>query len=516
VKHPFIADGCLFLFIAGIFAAAGGCGNSSADGEDSILPNRCDVAPTTSLETRGDQRNVEAKLDTSLLREIEQRVLPSPIVNGPNLHAELPDYYWAENRPLRDRLENAKLAFRRVPRPTYRALTLVVGAAGVGKTFIKGEVFDKDFPKNAVCKFDIRELYEEWAEGGSVGDKPDLAAGDLVISRLKSMIDKSRPRLREYLEARDASFFVIDSLDEIHPDDHAWVLDQVAESVVHGDRQFIHVAVFGRGFAFRDFWNKREEHFGGANAELHLLKPPTFSTTGDLTVSSWNYHTWKHKLTWASDGHESCRMPLSAYTRWVESGFARQGAFQSVTCENNDDMCPEVQNALMQCASERPMICSALYNLAGNSMVREILQQETLERRPFDERRIARAYLNAWLIRETKVHNRPSIEQPNHLDLYVSLLERVATKYLQEGSIDDQGFFPVHDNDTVSATYGGRQRALPVRRVLDGSGLIVTDPREEGIAKYRFEPFWTHRLLAEMHVDRTAKEGRLALGPSAE
>ena len=41
---------------------------------------------------------------------------------------------------------------------------------------------------------------------------------------------------------------------------------------------------------------------------------------------------------------------------------------------------------------------------------------------------------------------------------------------------------------------------------------VITDPREEGHAKYRFEPLWTHRLLAETHVDRMAKNGRLALG----
>jgi hypothetical protein len=175
-----------------------------------------------------------------------------------------------------------------------------------------------------------------------------------------------------------------------------------------------------------------------------------------------------------------------------------------------------VQNALMQCASERPVVCSTLYNLAGNSMIREILQRETLEGRPYDERRITQAYFDAWLTRETKVHDRPSIEQPDHLDLYLALLERVAVKYLQEGAIDDQGFFPVCDSDTVSATCGGRERALPVRRILDGSGLIITDPREQGLAKYRFEPFWTHRLLAEMHSQRMAKERRLALGPRAE
>jgi hypothetical protein len=516
VKHRVILDGCLFLLITGILAAVGGCGASSAEDEDATLVRDQRAVAPTRLGPRARQQDAAAKLDTSPLREIEQRVLPRPIVNGPNRHAELPDYYWAENRLLRDRLDNAKEAFRRVPTPAFRALTLVAGAPGVGKTFIKGKVFDKDFPKAAICKFDIRELYDEWASDGIVEDKPDLAADDLVISRLKSVIDKTQPRLREYLELRDASFYVIDSLDEIHPDDHAWILEQVAGFVLHGDRQFIHVAVFARGFAFRDFWNKRKGHPGKANVELHLLRPPTFRTTGDLTVSSWNYHTWKYNLTWAPDGKESSKMPLDAYTRWVDSGFSRQGMFQSVTCEANDSMRPDVRSALVQCAGEYPVVCSALCNLAGNSMIREILQQETLQRRPYDERQITQAYFDAWLTRETKVHDRPSIEQPDHLDLYLSLLERVAVKYLQEGAIDDQGYFSVRNGDSVTEEYESRQRAFCVKRILEGSGLIVTDPREEGHAKYRFEPLWAHRLLAEMHVDRMAKTARLALGTPAE
>lgn len=516
MKHRVHVDGCLFLLIAGIFAAACGCGTSSANGDDAaLLQHRCDGAPARLVSPVREQDG-GAKLDTSLLLKIEKRVLPGPIVDGPNSHAELPDYYWAENGLLRERLETAKGVFRDTPRPTYRALTLVAGAAGLGKTLIKGQVFDGDLPENAVCKFDIRELYDEWAVGGIVADKPDLAADGIVISRLKSVVDKSQMRLRRYLAARDANFYVIDSLDEIHPADHAWVLEQVADFVSRGNRQFVHVAVFGRGFAFREFWKKRKEHLGNANVELHVLEPPTFRTTGDLTVSSWNYHTWKYDLRWAPEGNENSKMPLNAYASWVEAGFPRHGMFHSVKCEDNQNMRPDVRRTLVQCASQRPIVCSALYNLAGNSMIREILQQETLERRPYDERRIAQAYLDAWLVRETKVHGRPSVEQPNHLDLYLCLLERVAVKYLQTGSIDDRGFFAVRDNDTVSGTCGGRERTLPVKQVLDGSGLIITDPREEGLARYRFEPFWAHRLLAEMHGERMAKQGRLALGPCAE
>jgi hypothetical protein len=530
MKHRLMVERCLPLFITAIFAMVGGWGAPSAHGKDPAaskldgagterpvhvnVGQRDTNVPRPTLSPRASATAVE--LDTSSLREIERRVLPLPIVEGPNRHGALPDYYWAENRALQDRLEDAKKRFCCAPTPTFRALTLVAGAAGVGKTFIKANVFDKDCPRAATCKFDIRELYDEWANNGTVAEKADLSGGGIVIGRLKSVTDKSKPRLRDYLEAQDAGFYVIDSLDEIHPDDYTWILEQVQEFVCHGERPFVHVVVFGRGFAFHEFWNKRSQRRRGTDVELYLLNPPAFRTTGDLTVSSWNYHSWKYRLAWVPGGNETSKMPLDAYARWIKSGCSRDGEFRSVTCEDNDDMRADVQSAFVDCASKSCVVCSALYNLAGNSMIREILRRETLEQHSYDERRVAEAYLSAWLARETNVHDRPSMERPEHLDLYVSLLRRVAVKYLQDRQIDDRGYFPVRDGDAVTVEYEGRPYTFPVKRILDRSGLIVTDPRGEGIAKYRFEPFWVHRLLVEMHRERMAREQRFALGVGAE
>ena len=457
-----------------------------------------------------------AKLNTPSLLEIERRLLPSPLVPGPNRHGQLSDYYWAENHALQDRLEQAKTAFHHVPTPTYRALTLVAGTAGVGKTFIKGKVFDKDFPRTVTCKLDLRELYNEWAGDDITTDKADLFSGDLVISNLKAVSDKSRPRLREYLEVQNAHFYTIDSLDEIHPDDHTWVLKQVEDFVFDPGRQFVHVTIFGRGFVFRDYWSTSGPQRTSNNTRLYLLNPPALRTTGDLTVSSWNYHSWKYRLAWAPKSNKPSKMPLDIYAEWADNRFSRQGAFQSVTSEANHEIRDDVQRTLVDCASKCGVVCGTLCNLAGNSMIREILRQDVLEHRSFDERRVTEAYLNRWLVRETKVHDRPSIEKPEHLDLYLSLLGHVATKYLEEDRIDIQGYFPVRDSDTVTVKVDRRRRTFPVKRILAGSGLVITDPREGDVAKYRFEPIWLHRLLTELHDERMVKGHRFALGLSPE
>jgi hypothetical protein len=529
MKHRTNSGRYARLLVYGAVSILVVCGKPAAGGEGSSASRQGAAAPKTGINLHDRQpatitqgptiaaarTTTAVTLDTSWLRNIESRTLPPPLVHGPNHHAKLPDYYWAENRQLRQRLEQAKNAFHRTPTPAFRGLTLVAGAAGVGKTFIKGEVFNKDCPPSATCKFDVPDLYEQWVREGIAANKPDLASDDLVISYRKSVTDKSRPRLREYLEAQHAGFYVIDSLDEVHPDDYAWVLHQVEDFVVRRKQQFVHVAVFGRGFAFRDFWHQRTAGRDQADVELYLLNPPTFRTTGDLLVSSWNYHSWKYDLAWAPDGREADKMTFDAYRQWVASGFSRNDRFQSITFETNDDMRTDVQDALVHGATKSRVVGGALYNLAGNSFIREILRRETLAQRPFDECRIARAYLDAWLARETKVHDRPSREKPEYLDLYLSLLEQVAVTHLTSQCIDEKGFFPIGQGDTVTVRHNHRPYAFPVRQILERSGLVATDPRTPGVAKYRFEPVWIHRLLVEMYDERAGAKQQLTLGSGA-
>ena len=443
-----------------------------------------------------------AKLPEMLdrLRQVENRVLPSVLVPGPNAHATLPEYYWAENQDLLARFDEAKRAYAKPTKAPYRSVTLVAGSAGVGKTFLKSEVYGDVAPKEAVCKFDIHDLYDQWTTQGLIFDRPDIACDGAAVSHCTSLRERQAPLLREYLEAQNASFYVIDSLDEVHPEDCRWVLGQVDEFVFQGDRDFVAVAVFGRSHAFRDFWTARRELGHETNARLLLLNPPAFRTTGDLLVSTWNYHTWKYGLKWSPQGGEPEPMSLDAYRDWVSDGYSHTGRFESITCRENDDMRSDVQDRLVGCAGQRPAIGAMLYNLAGNGIIREILQTDLLAGKPYDEQEVMSAYFDQWLIRETKAHGTPSLEAPTRLDLYMTLLQRLAVMYADD--VDDSGFFTVRDEDRVEVRYSGRQLAFPVKPVLNRSGLTLSDPRKEGEEEYRFEPFWLHRMLVKEHQER--------------
>jgi hypothetical protein len=455
-----------------------------------------------------DASYVGEPVDTTPLLEIEKSALPACIVEGPWTHETLPEYYWAENADLRARFEQARQASRGTPPRTFRALTLVSGAAGVGKTFvkgevfdIKGEVFDEDYPENAVYSFDMRELFSLWAARGIALVKADLHASGTALNRLLTVPRKQHPHLRTFLEAKDAQFYVIDSLDEIHPEDYSWVLRQVEEFVFDPEREFVHVVIFGRGLAFRDYWALHQERNSNRDVRLFLLHEPQLKTTGDLMVSSWSYHTWRYGLRWAPEEGEPETMPLREYAEWVNSGFSRSGKFASVTCDENNSMRPDVHRALVDLSKDSRVVGSVLNNLAGNTLMREVIEEDVLAGREYDERHVMESFLQKWLVRDTRADDRPSAKKAQYLELYLTLLQQVAVRYLHENALDESGFFEVREEDAVLVDWHGKELIFRVNRILDRSGLKFVNPRDPGM-RYRFEPLWFHRLLVEMHNDR--------------
>lgn len=460
------------------------------------------------------RRTKQGRVDTATLLEIEKRVLPPHIVPGPWSQETLPDFYWAANPQLKSRFDQAQTRYGQVTRTRpYRALTLVAGVAGLGKTFIKRKVFGDDCPSGDICKFDIKELYADWRTEGKTADKPDLFCGKVVISSLMSVTRPQDNLLFNHLVKQDAKFYVIDSLDEVHPDDYVWALKQIEDFVFRKGRDFVHVVVFGRPPAFCDYWHQCLARSNNFDASLFLLNPPEFRTTGDLQVSSWNYHCWRYKLAWSPAGNrEFVPMPLHAYAEWTRLDFDRSGFFQTVSHESTNNITPDVHAELTQWARRQPIVGSMLQNLAGNSILREIVGEHVVAGNHYDEREVMKDYLSAWLLRETKADNRPSQAKPEYLDLYMRLLEGVAVKYLQEGKVDEQGHFAVAEDDVITVTYYDRKCSFPVRRILNRSGLIFVDPRAKDFSKYRFEPFWLHRLLVEKHNER--QERAIALQAS--
>lgn len=436
------------------------------------------------------------------LRQIEERAMPLPLVKGVPRHESLGDYYWEANQSLRYRLDAALRAFHTGnPRP-YRAMTLIAGSAGVGKTFVKRGIYNDSVADKQIWKFDIRELFEQMAEEELVVAQPDIQCRDQVISQLLSLTDQGRKQFIARLTQQAPKFVVVDSLDEVHPNDYRFVLEALEQFALKGNRDFIHVVICGRPLAFHDYLRTRQSRGMPHGLRAFVLNPPEFRTTGDLLVSSWNYGCWKHGLARTRSDGQTSALSFVDFERWCNLDFATSGAFGDVTFKQNNSLCPSVRDELRDWTSRHRVVTAVLPNLAGNSMLRDIVEAHVKSKQEFDEREFMNEFAARWLERNTRSGDRPSRLKPELLDLYMELLEQVAAKYVAENRINRLGFFDVVDDDHVTVQHSGQQVSVPVCELLDHSGVVTLDPVLPIAQRYRFEPFWMHRLLLTMHQDR--------------
>ena len=308
-------------------------------------------------------------------------------MEGPARFSNLADYYWAENGYIADSDSKvfATITSQALRRPRH-ALTLVAGAAGVGKTFFKNDIFRKDYPSGAVCKFDVRELYNEWQHDGTVVMKPDLSFDQSVINSLPALADPHSTRLTEYLESNDAAFYVIDSLDELHPDEYDSVLRQVEEFVFHNDRPFVHAVDLRPITGFRgllatkkpDSTRPLTDGISRCSSCSHRVfaRRATCSFPVGITTA------YEYKLTWSPDGGSSTADAAGCLCEMGRAGFIRTGPFASVQSDANQNMRPDVHFALLEWTQHHRIVGSMLYNLAGNSILREIVESHVIEDRP--------------------------------------------------------------------------------------------------------------------------------------
>jgi hypothetical protein len=436
------------------------------------------------------------------LLAMEERVLPPVVTAGPAAHDSLPDYYWAANPALKRRLDIVKQAYERSQQdPEYRfhAVTLITGSAGIGKTFIKKEVIPAVCPPEASTKLDLRELFQEWEKEGKVHQRPDLTANGITLSTLPSLDNRETLAMKDYLNQTAAAFYVIDSLDEVHPNDYTDVLQQVERFALDSERRFCHVVVLGRTFAFAEYWTMlRHDNRTGEELQIFQLNEPRFRTTGDVLVSSLNYDTYFHKLRMV-DGEEFTSLTPTQYERFQASGFAKTGEFSSVEFETNPGMTTAGRKQFLDWVQTKPYVVATLGNLAGNGIIRDISEQRL--GLPDNDRSVKEAYLNARLLRESNTSGRPGGVSSDHLELYLRLLEEVAVKVVKEKKVDEDGWFDVSEDDVIDCFIDGHNVHVRVSRILDRSGMKELRVADNGARHYRFEPVWLHRLFVERYEE---------------
>ncbi len=443
------------------------------------------------------------KTTVSHLKTLEQKLLPEPLVEGEPRCDAIVDYYWEANPELESELKSAKLKFRKSS-DDHRRMILVAGPAGVGKTFVKRGVCE-GLPRDALWKFDARELLRAYRELGFAELKADLRDRSIVFNEMLSLTPAGRRRFRSEVLKCTASFVVVDSLDEIHPCDYAFVLRTLGE-LTHPARQtFAQVVVFGRPFCFEGYWQwcQSERNASSEWVRGFMLRKPEFRTTGDIQVSNWNFDCWRFGLCRQSAKLQQA-LCFSDYQQWCQLGFSCEGEFSDLVFDPNRHMTVRARNMLNRWISDEPTVAAAISNLAGNGMVRDILVEQLQAGQGFDERQFMEKFLTYWLERDTRSDDRPSQIKPEYLDVYLKLLENVAVMYAR--SVQSDGSFSVPEQEQVQTSFNSVEITVSVKELLNRSGLVTAEPFGQSQGRVRFEPLWLQRLLISTHAKRRADE----------
>ena len=431
------------------------------------------------------------------LRDLERNLASKRLTDGRARCSEMAEYYWDANRELEHEFKVAQQKFDRGD-GIHRRMILVAGPAGIGKTFVKRNLFAQT-PSEELWKFDVRELFDEYSESGCAQDTADLCAGKTVFNQMLALTPQGRSRFEKQLLTSSARFIVVDSLDEVHPTDYVFILRTLERWTRSGDRNFAQVVVFGRPFSFADYWSQSRGEPGCDIVRGFTLKKPEFRTTGDIQVSNWNFDSWKFGLRRGGQGKLE-PFSFSEYQDWCERGFPRDGEFSNIVFEQNRHMNSKARQLLNDWISDEPAVAAVVSNLAGNGMVRDILVEQMRHGRGFDERHFMEQFLARWLERDTRSDDRPSQIKPDHLDAYLRLLENTAARFA--ASVGEDGSFRVPDGELVGIKVGGRDISVSVKCLLNRSGLVTAEPFGDAADQYRFEPLWLHRYLAEQHRSR--------------
>lgn len=465
-----------------------------------------EVDSTLTFHGTSPLKNTFAKTWVQELQTIEVNVQPPVLQSGKRQYQTLPDYYWASNKQLRQHVDGLVLALKEARPEDCCGLTLVAGTAGVGKTFIKAGLLGEGSVSTPVEKFDIREWYIEFSKEGLAEYQADIKTQDHAMCQLLKLTRAGRVAFASRVAAIEKDFLLMDSLDEVHPDDYLFLLQTLQDLVDHQLGNVKHAFVFGRPLVFREYWHRCCDDSMVEGLHCFVLNPPALRTDGDLLVSSWNYHCWKYKLRSLSPSGNTIELPLEVYEQWQADGFPSTPNYEHVVCLDRQALRSDIQDTLSHWASAHPCVAAVLGNLAGNSMVREIVRDSVMEGKEYSEKRFKEEFFAKWLERDTLSGDRPSRLKPRDLDLYVKLLEAVAIKYADSAIEDKDGFFEVSPEDEVRAKHEGSVVTVSVEQLLNRSGLVNLDAQRLGDAKYRFEPVWFHRLLIQKHVDRSNSE----------
>jgi AAA domain len=338
-----------------------------------------------------------------------------------------------------------------------RSVTFIIGDPGVGKSSLIRALREKI---NNVQLIELSQLAEHHSDFPDIAEEKD----DLVtcsgqhyaygkLPAIKDNIPNWLPTIFSRLGVSNLTgTIMIDDLDEIDPDSAKRILNEVVTRVRDKSRDLLHLMIFGRPEAFVGFYDQPRKF------DVRIIDKLTCNGVKDYFhtdfVMSAVIDLQRKRVIPGIDVGDLSKKLMDFLRRHQELVITMANRAQSV------------------------YLIEALANGSTNVDV------------------VKRSIYNALLKRARETHNRPTQGSIQ----YEVFLQDIARRYASEVE-PVTGYFVVTFDDFIPfKDEAGRSAAVKVSDVLDRSGLARLDSVDFSQLKYRFEPFWLHRYLAEMNT----------------
>lgn len=341
-------------------------------------------------------------------------------------------------------------------------LVYLMGPAGAGKSTLL-----KSFGTKSKCLVDLGKAF---AASGALSKysvpKSDLKVGDRVFNELPGLRDQTRFTFSDILQETGCcsskackELVILDALDELHPELSKFLLEIIDNALRSKTEAPLppRILIVGRPEGFH-YYLKDRSRTPDVKPTTIQFELPKYVSKGELNVLFRDLYGNQKRVVSETE----------------------QDKFTSLITSNS-------------------WLTYTVSYLAYARFLNEYVPLANQEGNP------KKALFDNILESNYESHRRPQIDNA----VYVGLLEEIAAKYSEYAAAND-GFFVVNFEDVVSVYPDDQATAklgtLPVREILNRSGIAFLDPADVRRIQYRFQPQWIHGHLIERWNSRIRKQ----------
>jgi hypothetical protein len=370
-----------------------------------------------------------------------------------------------------------------ITNPNYRGIAYVTAPAGYGKSYFTKKWIESEINEVKIGKIKVREhiVCEERASkcyskslGIKINKIDDLetiknGTEEIFLGWLYDYEFDSK-KIIEFYEYEDIDILIIDDLDEVS--------EKTMEKYL------------------KDFETLMENNtFPNLNLVVFMSRPEAL-----VNYLSNTYRTVpKVDVTYGIE-QNSLNNPIFSNPSQIEDRVNNWAEWYGPEKLDRDLIQKEIDlvySTTLSLYNKFDFIKLQLQIQSNSDFLFRSILKERIDKKT-NKGKIKEILFNLMLGRNSDSHHRPNIDSNEGL-IYINLMQELVLNKIKMSEIKDKkGWFLVKNNDKIEIKIDDVSYSTTVKALLNRSGLVLAEPIDSKISKYRFEPFWLHEYLINM------------------